>query len=98
MNTLYINTSGQKLNFVTSKKMADALADILIDDSFCISWFDRDRNLESPAHVSECSGQCGKSGYIDYAVNRGAVLIIDVEDGRFVFYYRSANESASVFV
>jgi hypothetical protein len=55
-----------------------------------LSWYDRDRNFEAPQHVSECHGQAAVPGYVDYALSRGAVLAIDFDDGRFVFFYREA--------
>ena len=31
-------------------------------------------------------------GYVDYAVHRGATLMIDIESGRFVFFYRPVDD------
>lgn len=52
-----------------------------------MSWYDRDRDFESPPHTSECSAGGKKDGYIHYGLNHGATLRIDIEDGRFVFFY-----------
>jgi hypothetical protein len=55
-----------------------------------LSWYDRDRDFEAPQHVSECHQASATPGYVDYALNHGASLMIDLEGGRFVFFYRDA--------
>jgi hypothetical protein len=55
-----------------------------------LSWYDRDRDFEAPQHVSECHLGAATPGYVDYALHHGASLMIDIEDGRFVFFYRDA--------
>jgi len=55
-----------------------------------LSWYDRDRDFESPQHASECHQDSAVPGYVDYALHRGASLMVDVEAGRFVFYYLDA--------
>lgn len=52
-----------------------------------LSWYDRDRDFESPQHASECHAQSAVPGYVDYGLNHGATLMVDIEDGRFVFFY-----------
>ncbi|MFZ5774878.1 MAG: AF1514 family protein [Thermodesulfobacteriota bacterium] len=52
-----------------------------------ISWYDRDRDFESPPNTTECPHACEKNGYILYALSHGARLKVDVEDGRFVFFF-----------
>ena len=52
-----------------------------------LAWYDRDRDFESPQHASECHVNSAIPGYIDYALYHGATLKIDIEDGRFVFFY-----------
>jgi hypothetical protein len=59
----------------------------------CMSWYDRDRNREAPAGVSEChNDSCDTPGYIDYAMSRGAELKVEFDDGTFVFCYRSVGD------
>jgi hypothetical protein len=57
-----------------------------------MSWYDKTEDRESPAHVSECHSDCDIPGYIDYAASRGAQIKVDVNDGAFVFCYRSVGE------
>jgi hypothetical protein len=52
-----------------------------------LSWYDRDRDFESPQHVSECHLDSAVPGYVDYGIYHGATLKVDIEHGRFVFFY-----------
>jgi len=54
-----------------------------------LSWYDRDRDFESPQHAGECHLDSAVPGYVDYGLNHGANLMVDVEEGRFVFFYLS---------
>ncbi len=57
------------------------------EDYMLISWYDRDRDYESPPNTTECAGDCKKDGYIHYGMNHGAKLKVDIENGRFVFFF-----------
>ena len=76
---------------VSDYQVAMALAkDVAIkrfEDYMLMSWYDRDRDFESPPNTTECAGNCKKDGYIHYGLNHGAKLKVDVEDGRFVFFF-----------
>lgn len=76
-------------------KRATALADELLGENLLLSWFDRERDLESPGHAGECHDGCEIRGYRDYALNRGATLAVDFDDGRFVFCFRPLAEFAA---
>lgn len=52
-----------------------------------LSWYDRDRDFESPQGASECHANSAIPGYVDYALYRNATLKVDIENGRFVFFY-----------
>ncbi len=67
--------------------LAREVAASRFDEWMLVSWYDRDRDVESPAHASECAMGSAKTGYIDYALSHGATLGVDVEDGRFVFFF-----------
>ena len=62
-----------------------------LGEAMLLSWYDRDRDFEAPQHVSECHADSAVPGYVDYALHRGAALKIDIEDGRFVFFYLAMN-------
>jgi hypothetical protein len=66
---------------------ADAVATERLGDYMLISWYDRDRDFESPQHSSECHQASAVPGYVDYGVNHGATLKVDIGEGRFVFFY-----------
>lgn len=70
--------------------LAGAEADKRLALPMLLSWYDRDRDFEAPQHVSECHQDTAVPGYVDYALSRGATLRVDVENGRFVFFYRDA--------
>lgn len=52
-----------------------------------LSWYDRDRDFESPQHSSECHLDSAVPGYVDYGLSHDASLVVDIENGRFVFFY-----------
>jgi hypothetical protein len=67
--------------------VADAEAGNHLGDFMLLSWYDRDRDFEAPQHVSECHSDSAVPGYVDYALYRGATLMVDIDNGRFVFFY-----------
>jgi len=71
-------------------RLADAEARARFgEDWMLLSWYDRDRDFESPQNASECHADSAIPGYVDYGLNHGAHLVVDIEDGRFVFFYRT---------
>ena len=81
-------------DFDAAIKRASTVADELIGENMLLSWYDRDRDLESPAHVSECHEGCPTRRYWDYALNRDGALAVDFDDCRFAFCFRSLGEFA----
>ena len=74
-------------DYLAAMKLANAEADQLLGEYMLLSWYDRDRDFESPQHTSECHSSSSIPGYVDYALYRDAKLKIDIEAGRFVFFY-----------
>jgi len=74
-------------DYVEAMRLADGVARQRLGEAMLLSWYDRDRDYESPPHTSECHLDSAVPGYVDYALSRGARLRVDVDDGRFVFYY-----------
>lgn len=68
-------------------KLADAEATARLGSHMLLSWYDRDRDFESPQHSSECHAPGAVPGYVDYGLNHGARLMVNIEAGRFVFFY-----------
>ena len=74
-------------NYQEAMSLAKDVAIKRFEDYMLMSWYDRDRDFESPPNTTECAGNCKKDGYIHYGLNHGAKLKVDVEDGRFVFFF-----------
>lgn len=88
MKTLYLDTRELGLDFNAALKLASAIAQQQLgEDTMLLSWYDRERDLESPAGVSECHEGCATKGSWDYAKNRGARLAVAFDGGRFTFCF-----------
>ncbi|MBI3777981.1 MAG: AF1514 family protein [Gammaproteobacteria bacterium] len=78
-------------DYLEAMRLANATAAAHLNDPMLLSWYDRDRDFEAPQHVSECHQTSAVPGYVDYGIHHGATLMVDVENGRFVFFYRPAD-------
>jgi hypothetical protein len=94
LTTETIETVGGSPDFATAKRLADESAERILDQPICLSWYDRAADRESPAHASECHGDCEMPGYVEYAVTRGAELKVVIDGGAYVFCYRPIGEFA----
>ena len=74
-------------DYLEAMRMANAEADRRLGDHMLLSWYDRDRDFESPQHAGECHQDSAVPGYVDYGVYHGATLKVDIDSGRFVFFY-----------
>ena len=92
MKTLHLDADELDLDFNACLKLAEANAEHLLGEAMLLSFYDRERNLESPNGVSECHRGCDTPGWIDYAKNRGDRLIVDFGRGRFVFCFMPLGE------
>jgi hypothetical protein len=77
-------------DYLQAMHLAQEEAGARLEVPMLLSWYDRDRDFEAPQHVSECHQASATPGYVDYALNHGASLMINIESGRFVFFYRDA--------
>lgn len=97
MKTIRMEGDGLELEFGSCKKLADAVAAELLGETICLTWYDKGRDQESPAHISECHDDaCETPGYIEYAESRGARLHVVCGKGDFEFCYRPIGEFAEV--
>lgn len=88
MKSLRLDTTELCLDFNAALKLATVIARQQCgDDTMLLSWHDRDRDLESPAGVSECHEGCATKGSWDYALNRGARLAVEFDSGRYTFCF-----------
>ena len=62
-------------------------------DNMLVSWYDRDRDIESPRRSGERRLDNEIPRYIEFGLKQEASLVVDVEDGRFVFFYSKVNSS-----
>ena len=74
-------------DYLQAMQLANQEAASRLGEYMLLSWYDRDRDFESPQHSSECHQDSAVPGYVDYALYHGATLKIDFEQGRFVFFY-----------
>lgn len=75
------------VDYQAAMNIANDEAQQQLGEAMLLSWYDRDRDFESPQHSSECHLDSAVPGYVDYGISHGAKLLIDIEDGRFVFFY-----------
>jgi hypothetical protein len=88
LKTLRLDAFELGLGFDAALQLATAIArQQLGDETMLLSWYDRERDLESPAGVSECHEGCATKGSWDYAKNRGARLAVEFDSGRFFFCF-----------
>jgi hypothetical protein len=88
LKTLRLDTAELGLDFDTALQLAGVIArQQLGNETMLLSWYDRERDLESPAGVSECHAGCATKGSWDYALNRGARLAVEFDSGRFFFCF-----------
>ena len=79
---------GERLpDYRAAMRLANAEAEHRLGQYMLLSWYDRDRDFESPQHASECHLDSAVPGYVDYGIYHGATLNVDIEQGRFVFFY-----------
>lgn len=96
MRSLEVTSQDPQLAQSGARILADEVANREVEEPILLSWYDRDRDFESPAHASECHDACDEPGYLEYAKSRGAVLRVEIDGGRFVFCYRDLGEFADV--
>lgn len=74
-------------DYLEAMALAKAEAAQRFAEYMLVSWYDRDRDFEAPPNTTECPKACKKNGYILYGLSHGAKLKVDIEDGRFVFFF-----------
>ncbi len=74
-------------DYRAAMRVANTEAEQRFGQYLLLSWYDRDRDFESPQHASECHLDSAVPGYVDYGIYHGATLKVDIEQGRFVFFY-----------
>lgn len=85
--TIELDPQPPPADYLVAMQIANREARTRLGEPMLLSWYDRDRDFESPQHVSECHQDSAVPGYVDYALSRGSTLRIDIGHGRFVFFY-----------
>ena len=91
VTTLALQPEVPLADYRAAMQLADAVASQRLGEHMLLSWYDRDRDFESPQHASECHLDSAVPGYVDYGIHHGATLKVDIEQGRFVFFYLPVN-------
>jgi hypothetical protein len=94
LQTVRLALGSASPDYRLSRRVSDAVASALLPEPVCLAWYDRALGQESPAHASDCHGDCELAGYEEYALSRGAELKVVVNDGAAVFLYRPLGEFA----
>jgi len=87
MTVIELQPESPLKDYQAAMQLANDEARRNLGDAMLLSWYDRDRDFESPQHASECHQDSATPGYVDYGIHHGATLKIDIEQGRFVFLY-----------
>ena len=87
VTTLRFSPEPPLADYQAAMALANAEATARLGEHMLLSWYDRDRDFESPQHAGECHQDSAVPGYVDYGIHHGATLKVDVENGRFVFFY-----------
>lgn len=89
MNVIRLKPEDSLKDYRVAMLLANTTAEQRLGEYMLLSWYDKDRDFESPQHASECHLDSVVPGYVDYGMSHGASLMVDIEDGRFVFFYLS---------
>ena len=87
VETVDLKPDSSPADYQVAMQIANRVADHKLENHMLLSWYDKDRDFESPQHASECHANSPLPGYVDYGVYHGATLKVDIEEGRFVFFY-----------
>ena len=68
-------------------------ADEELGENRLLCWYDRDRNFESHKEDNKTPLEGVALGYMEYGIQQGAKLQIDIHGGRFVFFFLPLGES-----
>jgi hypothetical protein len=87
MKEIKIDKIDTPANFTDALSKANKASSLHLKNPMLISWYDKERDFESPGHSSECHKDSATPGFVDYAINHQASLKIDMGEGDFIFYY-----------
>ncbi len=85
-NHIKIQVDKEDLDFVKAKDIAKEKAKELAEDPMLLSWYSGKTGEYFPKH--EC-GTWDKPVWIIFAESRGADILININDGEYIFLYLS---------
>lgn len=87
LETVMFDPDPPLADYHQAMELANREAEQQLGEAKLLSWYDRDRNYQSPMQASEPHLGRAIPGYVDYGLQHGARLVIDIHLGRFVFFY-----------
>ena len=85
-NPIELKIDGRDLDFVSIKQIADNKAKEFTTQPMLLAWYNGKTGDFVPK--AEC-GSGPKPGWIVYAETRGGDIVIDINEERYVFIYKS---------
>ena len=67
--TVALQPTQQVADYFQAKQLADGEAAKRLREYMLMSWYDRDRDFESPQSAGECHESCPMPGYVDYGLH-----------------------------
>ena len=77
---LFLKLESKVSDYQQAMALAKTEAEREMGEYMLMSWYDRDRDFESPPNTTECAGDCAKDGYIHYGINHGATFKVDIDN------------------
>ena len=82
-----LNPEAPLKDYLEAMEIAKEEAARHLEDFMLMSWYDQDRDFESPQPATESDAECAVPGYVEYGISHGATLKIAIEKGRFIFFF-----------
>lgn len=86
----FLNIDDPDLDFERARNAALERVRTYDADPMLVGWYDRNSGKDSPSEG--CEGEESDPGWVSYAKAHGGNLTVNVNDGEFLFIYRSAHE------
>jgi hypothetical protein len=86
----FLNIDGKDLSFDSARNAADERVKTYDSDPMLVGWYDRKSRRESPS--DGCEDEESDPAWVRYAKKHGGNLTVTVNDGEYIFIYRSAHQ------
>jgi hypothetical protein len=85
MNEIRLKIDGMTLDYDSARIIAETVAGRVAVSPMLIAWYDGQKQEEHP-EVPECQH---KPGWLAYADGHGGSVLVDCNDGEFIFAFAS---------